>query len=330
MLSDSPTQEHPRAEQCAFLWGCGAGGSAWQAGEPRASLCCREGSSAVGLQCHQGRALVGHVQLQLLGLQTALHPLLEGGGGDGVEDGIQGAVDGQDEDDHPRGDGACANKDTTLSSLRGGCPLPRGNPPAPAHATKRGDALHRLKWGACNYCSLGRGKGPGKPVPLSISSCSPCVGEESSKLSRTYIEGPPTQGLTAGSSQRWALLRPCGELGFTWYFHLQQGEQLEEEDGYPAESISEDDEEEPLCNGDFPRGDASLCCFRRSDVDGIKHARVGKDDGDEGCKVQAWRGRNLALSMAKCKALELGSAWPAAAGLLLFSSLEGAERAAPG
>lgn len=207
MLSDSPTQEHPRAEQCAFLWGCGAGGSAWQAGEPRASLCCREGSSAVGLQCHQGRALVGHVQLQLLGLQTALHPLLEGGGGDGVEDGIQGAVDGQDEDDHPRGDGACANKDTTLSSLRGGCPLPRGNPPAPAHATKRGDALHRLKWGACNYCSPGRGKGPGKPVPLSISSCSPCVGEESSKLSRTYIEGPPTQGLTAGSSQRWALLQ---------------------------------------------------------------------------------------------------------------------------
>lgn len=86
-------------------------------------MCCREGSSAVGLQCHQGRALVGHVQLQLLGLQTALHPLLEGGGGDGVEDGIQGAVDGQDEDDHPRGDGACVNKDDVKQ-------LERGLPPA--------------------------------------------------------------------------------------------------------------------------------------------------------------------------------------------------------
>lgn len=147
MLSDSPTQEHPRAEPRAFLWGCGAGGSAWQAGEPRASLCCRGGSRAAALQRHRGKALVGLVQLQLLGLQTALHLLLEGGGGDGVEDGIQGAVDGQDEDDHPRGDGACANKDATLGSGGGGCPLPRGNPPAPAHAAKRGDAICGLMAG---------------------------------------------------------------------------------------------------------------------------------------------------------------------------------------
>lgn len=99
---------------------------------------------------------------------------------------------------------------------------------------------------------------------------------------------------------------PCREWGFTWYFHLQQGEQLEEEDGYPAESISEDDEEEPLCDGDFPGADASLRCFGRSDVDGVKHARVSKDDGDEGCEIQAWRGRNLTLSVAKVQTSQAG------------------------
>lgn len=99
---------------------------------------------------------------------------------------------------------------------------------------------------------------------------------------------------------------PCEEWGFTWYLHLQQGEQLEEEDGYPAESISEDDEEEPLCDGDFPGADTSLCCFGRSDVDGVEHAGVGKDDGDEGCEIQAWRGRNLALSIAKVQTSQAG------------------------
>lgn len=70
---------------------------------------CGDRSSAAGLQRHQRKALAGLVRLQLLGLQTALELLLEGGGGDGVEEGVQGTVDGQDEDDHPRGDGTCAN-----------------------------------------------------------------------------------------------------------------------------------------------------------------------------------------------------------------------------
>ena len=37
-------------------------------------------------------------------LQAQLEPLLEGAGGDGVENGVQGTVDGKDEDHHPQND----------------------------------------------------------------------------------------------------------------------------------------------------------------------------------------------------------------------------------
>lgn len=42
---------------------------------------------------------------------------------------------------------------------------------------------------------------------LFISPCSPHVGEENSKLGSTHIKGSLTQGITAGSSQWWALLQ---------------------------------------------------------------------------------------------------------------------------
>lgn len=96
--------------------------------------------------------------------------------------------------------------------------------------------------------------------------------------------GAPTQGLWADSG---------GPGSFTWYFHLQQGEQLEEEDGYPAESVGDDDEEEALRDGDFPGADAPRGRPGGGDTDGVEHAGVSEDDGDEGCEVQAWRGRGF-------------------------------------
>lgn len=44
-------------------------------------------------------------------------------------------------------------------------------------------------------------------------------------------------------------------------------------------------------------------------MDRVEHARIGEDDGDESCKIQAWRGRNLALSIAEVQTYgEPGSA----------------------
>lgn len=64
-------------------------------------------------------------------------------------------------------------------------------------------------------------------------------------------------------------------------------------------SISDADEEEPRCAGEFPGADASRCCFGSSHGSGVECAGVGEDDGDEGCKIKAWRGRNPSPSLAE-------------------------------
>lgn len=58
-------------------------------------------------------------------MQAALHLLLERSRGDGVEDGVECTVDGQDEDDHPGCDGACSNQEMPSGSQ----PPPGGNTP---------------------------------------------------------------------------------------------------------------------------------------------------------------------------------------------------------
>lgn len=39
--------------------------------------------------------------------------------------------------------------------------------------------------------------------------------------------------------------------------------------------------------------------FRKLRGNGVEHAGLDEDDGDEGCKIKAWRGRNPPLSLAK-------------------------------
>lgn len=85
----------------------------------------------------------------------------------------------------------------------------------------------------------------------------------------------------------------------TWYFHLQQGEKLQEEDGDPAEGVSEDDEEESLGDGHFPGEDAALSRLGGCGVDGVEHAGVGEHDGDEGNEVQTWGGQQPAMSVSE-------------------------------
>lgn len=74
----------------------------------------------------------------------------------------------------------------------------------------------------------------------------------------------------------------------TWDFHMQQGQNLEDENGDPAEGVGDDDGEEPLGDGHLLLDVvAVLGGLSPRPLDVVEHARVGQDDDEECHQVQA-------------------------------------------
>ncbi|MEE6497153.1 hypothetical protein FKM82_002628 [Ascaphus truei] len=75
----------------------------------------------------------------------------------------------------------------------------------------------------------------------------------------------------------------------TWNLGLGQRDGLQQKDGDPAQSVGENNEEEPLGDGDLAGKDAAFRRLGAGVVDGIEHAAVGEDDGDKCQQVQTWQ-----------------------------------------
>lgn len=69
---------------------------------------------------------------------------------------------------------------------------------------------------------------------------------------------------------------------------MQQGQNLEDENGDPAEGVGDDNGEEPLCDGHLLLNVvAVLGGLSPRPLDVVEHACVGQDDDEESHQVQA-------------------------------------------
>ena len=104
----------------------------------------------------------------------------------------------------------------------------------------------------------------------------PCLLTGGASLTHSQHQTPNRSWLTDSA---W----PEGPL--TCDLHSEEGEDLEEEDGYPAHGVGEDDEEEALGDGDLVvecHLPGRFGCFLHR----VEHAGVGEHDQHEGKEVQ--------------------------------------------